>query len=61
MNAIIIVEVPHSGRVMIWRALDEADLIQKHMRFTTFAMKSGRWKMLLIVLAMKYPTNTTIF
>ena len=29
MNDIIIVEVPHSGRVMIWRALDEADLIQK--------------------------------
>jgi Golgi nucleoside diphosphatase len=29
MNDIIIVEVPHSGRVMVWRALDEADLIQK--------------------------------
>ena len=29
MNDIIIVEVPHSGRVMIWRALNEADLIQK--------------------------------
>ena len=29
MNDIIIVEVPHSGRVMIWRAIDEADLIQK--------------------------------
>jgi len=29
MNDIIVVEVPHSGRVMIWRALDEADLIQK--------------------------------
>ena len=29
MNDIIIVEVPHSGRVMVWRAIDEADLIQK--------------------------------
>ena len=29
MNDIIIVEVPHSGQVMVWRALDEADLIQK--------------------------------
>ena len=29
MNDIIIVEVPHSRPVMVWRALDEADLIQK--------------------------------
>jgi len=29
MNDIIVVEVPHSRPVMIWRAIDEADLIQK--------------------------------
>ena len=29
MSDIIIVEVPHSGRVMVWRAIDEADLIKK--------------------------------
>jgi len=29
MNDIIIVEVPHRRPVMVWRALDEADLIQK--------------------------------
>jgi hypothetical protein len=29
MSDIIIVEVPHSGRVMVWRAINEADLIKK--------------------------------
>jgi Golgi nucleoside diphosphatase len=28
MNDIIIVEVPHSGRVKVWRAIDEAYIIQ---------------------------------
>ena len=43
MNDIIIVEVPHSGRVMVWRALDEADLIQKAFEVHDFCYQE--WTM----------------
>ena len=52
--SIIIIEVPHQRSPSIWVAKDEQHIIQMASEVHDFIMTSGRWKMRLILLTMKY-------